>query len=51
VSSESLRVANQRDWGGDFNAVSIIDEYTTAAAKVLTGNNTTIDMVCSKTRR
>ena len=35
-------VANQRDWGVGFNTVAIIDEYTTPAVKVLTGNNTTI---------
>jgi hypothetical protein len=29
VSSEALRLANKRDWGVDFNDVSIIDEYTT----------------------
>ena len=42
VSSEALRVANLRDWGVDFNDVSIIDNYTTPVAKILTGNNTTI---------
>jgi hypothetical protein len=42
VSSEALRLANVRDWGVDFNDVSIIDEYTTPTTKVLTGNNTTI---------
>jgi hypothetical protein len=42
VSSEALRLANLRDWGVDFNDVSIIDNYTTPVAKILTGNNTTI---------
>jgi len=42
VSREALRVANKRDWGVDFNMVSIIDNYTTPAVKVLAGNNTTI---------
>ncbi len=42
VSSEAVRLANQRDWGIDFNDVSIIDNYTTPVAKILTGNNTTI---------
>jgi hypothetical protein len=42
VSYEALRVANKRDWGVDFNDVSIIDTYTTPATKVLTGNDTTI---------
>src|SRR5262245_28749121 len=42
VSSEALRIANKRDWGVDFNTVSIVDDHTTSVAKVLTGNNATI---------
>jgi hypothetical protein len=42
VAMESLRRANKRDWDVDFGTVSIIDTFTTPAAKVLTGNDTTI---------
>lgn len=42
VAMEALVRANKRDWGVDLNDVSIIDNYTTPAVKVLTGNNTTI---------
>lgn len=42
VAMQALRQANKRDWGVDINTVSIIDNYTTPAVKVLTGNDTTI---------
>ncbi|MBY3232710.1 DUF1254 domain-containing protein [Rhizobium laguerreae] len=34
--------ANKRDWGVDYNDVSLVDGYTTPAVGALTGNNTTI---------
>ncbi|KQW70424.1 hypothetical protein ASE17_16145 [Phenylobacterium sp. Root77] len=42
VAMAALRQANKRDWDVDINTVSIIDNYTTPAVKVLTGNDTTI---------
>lgn len=42
VSMEAIRAANKRDWGVDYNAVSLVDGYTTPVAVALTGNSTTI---------
>jgi hypothetical protein len=42
VSMEALRRANKSEWDVDYNTVSIIDNYTTPSAEILTGNDTTI---------
>jgi hypothetical protein len=42
VSLEALRIANEKQWDVGFNAVGLVDGYTTPVVKALTGNNTTI---------
>lgn len=42
VALDSLRIANKRDWGVDYNGVGIVDRFTTPAVVALTGNSTTI---------
>ena len=42
VALDSLRIANKRDWGVDYNGVGIVDQFTSPAVLALTGNSTTI---------
>lgn len=42
VSLDALRLANVKDWNVDYNAVGVVDKYTTPNIEALTGNNTTI---------
>lgn len=42
VALDSLRIANKRDWGVDYNGVGIVNKFTSPAVIALTGNSTTI---------
>jgi hypothetical protein len=42
VVLDSLRIANKRDWGVDYNGVGVVNKFTSPAVVALTGNSTTI---------
>ena len=42
VALDSLRIANKRDWGVDYNGVGVVNKFTGLAVMALTGNSTTI---------
>jgi hypothetical protein len=42
VALDSLRIANKRDWGVDYNGVGVVNKFTSPAVLALTGNSTTI---------
>ena len=42
VALDALRIANERDWGVDYNEVGIVNKFTSPAVLALTGNTTTI---------
>jgi hypothetical protein len=42
VALDSLRLANKRDWGVDYNGVGVVNKFTSPAVIALTGNSTTI---------
>jgi hypothetical protein len=42
VALDSLRIANKRDWGVDYNGVGVVNKFTSPAVVALTGNSTTI---------
>lgn len=42
VALDSLRVANERDWGVGPNQVGVVNQFTAPQVEALTGNSTTI---------
>jgi hypothetical protein len=42
VALDALRIANERDWGVDYNQVGIVNKFTSPAVPALTVNTTTI---------